>query len=224
MRFVITYIILSLFNISLYAQNPDLKIREISKQLDYELNIIDSLKYHTVSKTNQETRIIPVSELEFTRKYPMIFVRNKNCYDFKSNKNERIKVCNYDSTKNLRERENYEFKGQYCDFALIYVSGYEFWGFISVDLNNGNAFYTMGIPKTIDCKISLSHSNYYREEEIAITDLTSKNQLVLGIEDWTTEETKKVENEYYIKLKTYLNLKLVHKYIKIKITGHNNAS
>lgn len=222
MRIIITSIILSL-TISLFPQNSDLNYREINKDLNYKLNIIDSIEYQKVTPTKQEKRLNSLSEQEFIEKYPHLFIKNGNCYDFKAIKNEPIIVCGFDSTKNLKERTNYEFKGQYCDFALIFISGYESRGFISVDLKNGTSFYTMGVPKTIDCETSISHSNYYMEEEIAIINLNTKNSLVLGIEDWTTDETKQIDNEYFIKLKKYSNLKLIYKYIKIKIIGYNTG-
>jgi len=205
---------------SIYSQNTDFSIREIIKQLDYELLIIDSLTFSKVTtqlivEDQKETK--PRTESDFVKQYPQIFKKVDKCYNIKGIDRKPYDICEYDSTKDMKERSQYEFKGQYCDFALIYVTGYEWWGYISVDLTNGIGFYTMGIPLTCDCITSFSHSNYYGEEELSFTNMESKNQLVIGIDNWSTVESKQRDKEYYLKLEPFDQRDKQYKYLKIEI-------
>ncbi len=219
MRTILTFVLLIILS-STYSQNSDFATREIIKQLDYELQIIDSLTFSKVTSEfieEKQKEIIPRIESDFVRQYPQIFKKENKCYNIKGMDIKPFYACEYDSTKDIKERSQYEFKGQYCDFALIYVTGYEWWGYISVDLTNGIGFYTMGIPLTCDCITSFSYSNYYGEEELSITNMETKKQLVIGIENWTTIELKQKNKDYYLKLEPFGKRGKQFKYIKIEI-------
>ncbi len=117
-----------------------------------------------------------------------------------------------------KEFSDYIVRGIYFNNALIETIGYESWGFISVNLKNGLAFYTMGKPLSSNGETAISYSNYYGEEEIALIDLKSKKQYVIGIEGWITIESKVSENVYYLKLKPHMNkCKNEVKFLKVKI-------
>jgi len=192
MKTILTFVLLAIIN-STYSQSSDFATREIIKQLSYELQSTDSLVFSKVTSQlieEKQKEIKPRIESDFIKQYPHIFKWENKCYNIKGIDKKIFHICAYDSTKNMKERSQYEFKGQYCDFALIYVSGYEWWGYISVDLNDGIGFYTMDTPLTYDCLTSFSNSNYYGEEEISITNIETKKQLVIGIEGWTTIEFK----------------------------------
>jgi hypothetical protein len=60
----------------------------------------------------------------------------------------------------------------------------------------------MGKPLTFDGKTAISYSNYYGEEEIALTDLKTKRQYVIGIDGWITIESKVNKGIYYLKLES----------------------
>ena len=77
----------------------------------------------------------------------------------------------------------------------------------------------MGKPLTSNGETAISHSNYYGEEEIALTDLKTKEQYVIGIEGWRTIESKVSKNSYYLKLESEYTTecKKENKYLRIKI-------
>ena len=77
----------------------------------------------------------------------------------------------------------------------------------------------MGKPLTSDGETAISHSNYYGEEEIALTDLKTKEQYVIGIEDWRTMESKVLNNRYYLKLESEFQTDCEKeiKYLKVEI-------
>ncbi len=219
MRILLT-IILMTFIINTYSQKSDFDTREITKELDYELQIIDSIEYtNAVAKLIEESKInlIPRTENEIVNQYPNIFEKNDKCYEIKRIDKKPISVCNNDSINDIKMRSQYQFKGQYCDFGLIYISGYEWWGYISVDLITGIGFYTMGVPLTLDCKIIFSNSNYYGEEEISFTNMETKKQLVIGFENWTTVEVKQNNKNFYLKVEPFGRRDKEMKYIKVEI-------
>ncbi len=220
MRILLTFIFLLTFIVNTYSQKSNFESREIIKELDYELQIIDSIEYTNVNaKLVEENKInlIPHSENDLVNEYPNVFKKKDKCYQIKRINKKPISICNNDSIDEIKMRSHYQFKGQYCDFGLIYISGYEWWGYISIDLIDGIGFYTMGFPLTLDCRTLFSHSNYYGEEELSFTNLESKKQLVIGFENWTTLEVKQLEKEYYLKLEPFGSRDNELKYIKIEI-------
>jgi hypothetical protein len=76
----------------------------------------------------------------------------------------------------------------------------------------------MGKPLTSDGETAISYSNYYGEEEIALTDLKTKEQYVIGIEGWRTIESKVSKNRYYLKLESdfQTNCEKEIKYLKVE--------
>ena len=77
----------------------------------------------------------------------------------------------------------------------------------------------MGKPLTSNGETAISHSNYYGEEEIALTDLKTKEQYVIGIEGWRTIESKVSKNSYYLKLESEFQTGCEKeiKYLKVEI-------
>jgi hypothetical protein len=172
---------------------------------------------------NNKNEVFTITENEFLEKYPDIFKIIDSCYNFNTIDGHDFKVCKFDST--IFDKEGpvnkgdifYYFKGQYCNYALIKIAGYEFWGYLTIDLSDGNVYYTMKKPITYNCDIIVSYDNYYSEEEISIIDIKSKKQLVIGIEEWYTVDFKMNESNFYFKLKEMNNCGGKFKYIKIKI-------
>jgi hypothetical protein len=122
-----------------FSQNSDFSPREIYNQLDYKLMNIDSSTFSNIesqlTKENQK-HIITREEKDFIKNYPQIFIKKDKCYNIKSIDGKPLGICEIDSTEDIKARKHYEFKGLFCDFALIYVTGYEWWGYISVDLTD----------------------------------------------------------------------------------------
>ena len=184
MKNVLVFLIFYFLAELILGQDREFIIQEKLKQIDYELTETDSLTFVNVKPLFYDSagkKLIPVSESDFIKDYPGIFIRSDKGYAFKTLNNRTLKAISVEND-NVKERRGYEFKGRYCNFALIYVFGYEYWGYISVDLNDGIAFYTLDIPKTSDCKTAVSYSSYYSEEEIAIIDLETMKQIVITID------------------------------------------
>jgi len=213
-----------LLTIALYgiSQNSNLQIRDIIKQIDYDFDSISALTYNSITSdltANNKKDVFTITENEFLEKYPEIFKILDSCYYFKTIDGQNYKICKPDST--LFDQEEsvnkehlfYYFRGQYCNYALIEMAGYEFWGYLTIDLSDGNVYYTMRKPISYNCDVIVSYANYYGEEEISIIDTKSKKQLVIGIEGWYTIDFKMNENDFYFKLKEGDEFK----YIKIKI-------
>ncbi|WP_422090628.1 hypothetical protein [Tenacibaculum ovolyticum] len=209
-----------------WAQNCDFKILNLSNILNGKSELINKSKYEKVSRVLK--KIIdfkPKSELELTKRYPEIFKLKDSCYTFSASpdigigiKTQELKACKY----LLKEKgySNYEFKGTYYGNALIEITKFEGWGFLSVDLKNGLTFFTMGKPLTFDGETAISYSNYYGEEEIALTDLKTKRQYVIGIDGWITIESKVNKGIYYLKLESEFksgNCAKKIKYLKVEI-------
>lgn len=219
MRSVI-FILFHIWSSILFAQDCDFTPREIIKQLDSEILLIEPQAYDNVKsiQSEQSSNVLNIkSETYFLENYPNIFNMDSLCYKFYSNDSVYIKACRKNSTFDELEQMNFLFKGQYCNNALIYVSGYEYWGYISVDLSNGEAFYTLGSPLSLDCNTVVSYSNYYLEEEIAITKLDSKKKFVIYIDGWKTIDAKFTRNDFYFKMKPIKNCQDDFKYLKIKL-------
>ncbi len=208
-----------------WAQHCDFEIRVLSSQLNGETEIIDKLQYEKANQISMDfIEFEPTSELFLTKKHPEIFKLKDSCYIFTANTNygigiktPELKACK--NSVQSKEYSNYEFKGTYCDNALIEVQGHEHWGFLSVDLESGLTCFTMGKPLTSNGETAISYSNYYGEEEIALTELNTKKQYVIGIENWKTIESKIIENSHYLKLESEYSTqcKKENKYLWIKI-------
>ena len=208
-----------------WAQDCDFEIRNLSNILNGKSELIDKSEYDKVVRISEKfIDFKPISEIELTKKHPEIFKLKDSCYTFSANSNigigiktPELNACKY----LLKEKgySNYEFKGTYCGNVLIEITGYESWGFLSVDLKNGLTCFTMGKPLTSDGETAISHSNYYGEEEIALTDLKTKEQYVIGIEDWRTMESKVLNNRYYLKLESEFQTDCEKeiKYLKVEI-------
>ena len=208
-----------------WAQDCDFEIRNLSNILNGKSELIDKSEYDKVVRISEKfIDFKQISEIELTKKYPEIFKLKDSCYTFSANSNigigiktPELKACKY----LLKEKgySNYEFKGTYCGNALIEITGYDSWGFLSVDLKNGLTCFTIGKPLTSDGETAISHSNYYGEEEIALTDLKTKEQYVIGIEGWRTMESKVLNNRYYLKLESEFqtDCKKEIKYLKVEI-------
>lgn len=206
---IIRVLLLVLFILSaniVRAENCELEFRVISNNISVEVAEIESSVYNQASKISEPyLNLTPSTEEQLQLKYPNIFKLKNHCYHFPINLAAKqgdltpeIKVC-----RNLVESKahsNYKFLGVYANHALIEISGYEFWGFISVDLSNGLAFDTMGKPLTANGKTALSHSNYYGEEEIAISHLKENMHYTIGIDGWNTTESKFAMGVHYLKL------------------------
>jgi hypothetical protein len=208
-----------------WAQNCDFEIRNLSDILNGKSELVDKSEYEKISGISERfIEFKPKSELELTKSYPEIFKLKDSCYTFSANPNigigiktPELKACKY----LLKEKgySNYEFKGTYCGNALIEITEFEGWGFLTVDLKNGLTCFTMGKPLTSDGETAISYSNYYGEEEIALTDLKTKEQYVIGIEGWRTIESKVNKNVYYLKLESEFqnNCEKEIKYLKVEI-------
>ncbi len=223
-RKLILILLLTIVQIS-RAQGCDFEIRNLSNILNGKSEIIDKSEYEKIAEISEEfIDFKPKSEIELTQKYPEIFKLKDSCYTFSAKPNigigiktPELKACKY----LLKEKRysNYKFIGTYYGNALIEITGYESWGFLSVDLKTGLTCFTMGKPMTSDGETAISHSNYYGEEEIALTDLKTKEQYVIGIEGWRTIESKFSKNSYYLKLESDFQKGCVKviKYLKLVI-------
>ena len=206
-RKLILIFLLTIIQIS-WAQDCDFEIRNLSNTLNGKSELIDKSEYEKIVAISEKfIDFKPKPEIELTKKYPEIFKLKDSCYTFSANPNIGIgikthvlKACK--DKIQTKEYSDYKFKGTYCGNALIEIIGYESWGFLSVDLKNGLTYFTMGKPLTSDGETAISHSNYYGEDEIALTDLKTKEQYVIGIEGWRTIESKVSKNSYYLKLQS----------------------
>jgi hypothetical protein len=207
------------------AQNCDFEIQNVSNSLNAEFTLIEKSEYQQIKDVPKEfIELAIISEQNLTKKYPEIFKLKDSCYLFSANLNKTLEIKAIDlrvCKNNIQTKEysDYTIKGVYCGYALIETIWNEYWGFLSVDLDDGSTFFTMGKPLTANGETAISYSNYYGEEEIAMTDLKTKEQYVIGIQDWRIKESKVSGNSYYLKLEsqfhtdctkeiTYLKLKL----------------
>ncbi len=214
MKIKITFSFLLLIYQFVYAQNCDFKIRKIKNQIDITYHVIDRKSYEQVKQSEKTfERYMAISESELCEKYPSIFDLKNSCYSFKTIDGDSLKICNQDG--NIRDFMCYDVESIACNHAIISFSAYEYSGFVSVDLSNQLAFFTMGKPQNLNCKTFFSYANYYLEEEITFTNLKTKKQSILGIEGWRTVETKMNENGYYMKLKSFENCKNELVYLQI---------
>ena len=192
-----------------YAQNYEPGIRNITNDLNGISKLIEIDEYQKIEQISEKyIEITPVAEKGIIIKYPEIFKKIDSCYTFKkdlsikiADHHNELKACNKKGN-DRKEYGAYRFKGVYNNHALIEIKSYESWGFISVSLKDGSAFYTMGIPLFSNDETVISYSNYYGEEEIALTDLKTRKQYVIGIEGWRTIASRSYKNSYYLKLKS----------------------
>jgi hypothetical protein len=219
MKKIFVFLVFCLLTELILGQDTELAIQEKVKQIDYELTETDSLTFVNAKPLFDDSagkKLIPVSESDFIKDYPGIFIRSDKGYAFKALNNRTLKAISVENDS-FKDRRDYEFKGRYCNFALIYIFGYEYWGYISVDLNDGIAFYTLDIPKTSDCKTAVSYSSYYSEEEIAIIDLETMKQIVITIDQWTTIDFKQADDGFYFMLRSVNPLDNKYKYVRITL-------
>jgi hypothetical protein len=219
-------ILIFLFTISQtsLSQTCDFKIRNLSNILKGKSELIDKAEYEKISGISEKfIEFTSISEFELTKKYPKIFKLKDSCYLFSENPNiltgikkTELKACKY--LQKEKGYSNYKFKGIYSGNALIEITEFEGWGFLSVDLENGNTFSTMGKPLTSEGETAISYSNYYGDEEIALIDLKTQEKYVIGIDGWTTLESKVVKNKYYLKLESDFQTKCEKeiKYLRIE--------
>jgi len=204
---------------SINSQEISFEINQNPNKLDCKIDTIDNEEYDSIiSLFNEENEVEITHHPEdyFIKEYPSIFIKSHGCFKFKSVGDLILKACKTDSTVNMKEKSDYEFVGQYCNFGIIYVHGYEYWEYISVDLSNGYSFQTLSKPKTIDCKYAISIGNYYGTEEVNIIDLVTKNRFDLAIENASIIESNQIGNGYYLKLKSF-GKNAEFKYFKISI-------
>ncbi len=209
-----------------WAQQCDFEISTISSQLNGKSTLIDKSAYEKVVGISEEyIEFTQISEATLVQNYPNIFKHKDSCYEFKTKIDDEtclipsvLKACK--NKVQTKEYLDYQFKGTYCGNVLIDVTGYESWGFLSIDLKSGVAFYTMGKPLTSNGKTAISYSNYYGEEEVALTDLKTKKQYVISIEGWRTTASIVHKNVYYLKLvPTFLpDYKEEAKYLKVELS------
>ncbi|HPE57430.1 MAG TPA: hypothetical protein PK904_13570 [Bacteroidales bacterium] len=191
---------------SINSQDLSFEINQNPNKLDCEIDTIDMEEYETIISSHYEDNEVEITyhpEDYFINEYPSIFANAHSCYKFKSEGDFILQACKTDSTVNIKGQSDYEFIGQYCNFGIIYVHGYEYWEYISVDLTTGYSFQTLNKPKTFDCKFAISIGNYYGIEEVSIIDLVAKNRFDLAIENANIIESKPVENGYFLKLKIF---------------------
>ena len=205
-----------------WTQQCNCEVSIISNEIEkasYEF--VDTSVYENIEKISEtylETK--PISEEALVQAYPKIFKRKDSTYRFTVNFYQRITELVVQRNKvQTKQYADYSFKGKYAENALIETIGYESWGFISVNLKTGLAFYTMGKPLTSNGQTAISYSNYYGEEEIALTNLKTRKQFMISIEGWRTVTSVVYKNEYYLKLVPQFQSQECEnqeKYLKIK--------
>ena len=213
-----------------WTQNSNHKIRIISNELNGMYEFVEETEFKKHNLISEKfLDFIPEKEQNISRMYPEFFKLKDSCYYFKKRLNSNIndhrtilKACNKFGNFD-KESLSYKFEGIFFNNVLIEVSGYEYWGYISVSLEDGLAFYTMGKPLSSKGETAISYSNYYGEEEIALTDLENKKQYVIGIEGWRTLESYVKKDIYYLKLEpdTQPNHTNEFKYLKLQIKNQS---
>ncbi len=202
------------------AQNCDLKVREVLSQLDYQLDIIDSLTYVSVtpfSDSYERQEFNEKPETDLVKQYPEIFLKEDDCYKFHDGREPQY-VCPLDTTKDMKEYSRYEFLGVYCNQILIYRQGYEWADYLSVDLSDGKALTFYGKPITYNCQTALTYGQIYSETGIAVTDIQSRKKLTIEVEGWEVSESKQTIDEFYLQLeRQHIECLGQKKYIRIKL-------
>lgn len=218
-RILTSILLLNLFQFC-FAQDCDINLGEFIKGLDYKLdtlnetdfNLVES-KYHSHDLKN----VSPVSEADFVKIYPNIFRKIENGYEFRSWDGRRIEVVNRDTLEKPKDFHQYKFEGNYCNFALIYTTGYESWSYLFVDLSDGTTFSIGGKPHTNNCELIYSTSNYYGEGMFEVVDVINKKILSLYFDLWDAEKVINIGKEYYLKLRFFGQCNNPIQYYKITI-------
>ncbi|WP_139195614.1 hypothetical protein [Aquimarina amphilecti] len=210
-----------------WSQHCEYKTRIIEDELQGRYEFIDSAAYEKHKKIAEKfIDFTPANEQKIITTYPKTFKLNDSCYTFNkkftystTNYRRILKACNINGSV-PKESLGYQFKGIYFNHVLIEVSGYEHWGYLSVDLENEETLYTLGKPLSSKGKTAISYSNYYSEEEITITDLKINKQYTIGIEDLVTAESYVIKDVYYLKLTSNMrpNCYKKIKYLKLQLT------
>ena len=226
MKLLATITIL-LINLQIVCGQTDTKIEPYYSDLKAQTTLIDASEYNTI---NSEPFIkpLPLTEQELVRDYPEFFKFTDSCYTFKANANQKmgikddtLKACRFSGIPNDKEYSRIEFQGVYCNYALVYVIEFEGWYHYSVDLANGITFSTEGVPLTVNCNTSISYFNYYGLEVITLTDLKSKKQYIVHNDEYTTVESKSIQDTHYLKLQYFPNMQLnseeQYMYLKIQL-------
>jgi hypothetical protein len=220
MKLIFSIMFLWLAALVTTAQNGDFKIHEGLSQLDYQLDIIDSLTYTSVTPlfdSYEMQELKEKSETELVKEYPEIFLKEGDCYKFHDGQEVQF-VCSLDTTKDMKEYSRYEFAGVYCNQALIYRQGYEWWDYLSVDLSDRKTVRLSGKPITYNCETLVAYGYDYGTG-INVVDLQSKNQITIGTGDWEVSESKQTVDEFYFELKkgNAVDYRGETKYIRIKL-------
>lgn len=218
-RILTSILLLNLFQIC-FAQDCDLNLGEFIKGIDYKLDTLNETDFNIVESNYQSHDIMnvsPVSEADFVKIYPNIFHTIENGYEFRSWDGSWIEVVNKDTLEKSKEFHQYKFEGKYCNFALIYTTGYESWSYLLVDLSDGTTFSIEGKPHTNNCELIYSTSNYYGEGMFEVVDVINKKILSLYFDLWDAEKVINIDKEYYLKLKFFGQCNNPIHYYKITI-------
>lgn len=147
--------------------------------------------------------------------YPNIFYEINGIYTFKLYDGKEVKVQNHRS-EDIKENQSYSFIDIKCNMALIKISGYESWGWLCVNLENGLTIFTLGTPNFKDCESIFAADNYYGEAEMTIAYLNEKKQITILYDNWMYVNNFTLgDNTYYLSLKKMNNN--YFKIIRIKI-------
>lgn len=215
---VFLFVLISLSAKFVLADKLDLKI-DVAKH-DYAVEKVEIEKevYHQASKIAEPyLDMVPLNEEQLKIKFPDIFKRKYFCYLFPISKAAKrrnlpaeIKVCRNRGKGKIST--DYKFIGQYGNHVLIKIWGYEWRGFVSVNLSNGQAFSTKGKPFTSNSITAISHSyDAYTDNgtSIQINGLGSDMVYHTNFSDWSMLETIFSKGAYYIKLE-----KTIPRYIR----------
>ena len=195
------------------TQSCEFEYRISQNALPHKVEIIDSVEYSKFL-SNDFVKLNPKNEAFFIENYSSIFQKINGCYEFKS-QTETIKICELNQSLDSREQTSYKIIGLVCNNAVIYTYGYESFGYVTVNLANGLANYTLGLPEFANCAKSVSHANYYGEEEIILTAYDSIKRFEVISENWTTAHIKMTEQEVVIQLESLNTCSNKYKYLKI---------
>lgn len=198
------------------AQDFKIMVNDRENTLPCTIEIIDSVTFEKVISHAKPETLRPKEEDFFTRNYPQIFKKDSSGYTINTVNMGELKISKSGLNEDIRDYKDYEFKGLFCNKALVYVSSYEYWEFLTINLSKGWTQKTLGEPITWDCKMAIAHSNYYTEEEISILDLEKKLEFMFTFNEWTTEEVRFSDNSFYIKIKP-MGLKRNRSYIKVNV-------
>ncbi|MCR9248763.1 MAG: hypothetical protein NXI20_00010 [bacterium] len=147
-----------------------------------------------------------LSEKEFSLSYGKLYQKTDSCFVFKSKKGKPFELCRIQTADpHYKGNVNYKFVGTLCGNAIISGWGYEDWWTTVVDLNTGLALRCTDIPKTSNCKVAISTTNYYGDEYIDLINLEEMELDMLSFPNfsWTTKSIKSNENRFMIQLEMF---------------------